>query len=301
MIDNEQLKTFLAISEQGSFERAATKLHISRSAVSQRIRALEETLGAVLLVRDKPVIPTASGEILLRHAKALRLLEASTLREINPRHAITAPLTFSIAVNADSLATWLAPLVWNLTSRKGVSLEIVSDDQDYTFRRLARGEVIGCVASEGRPANGFRAVALGDMGYRCVCTPDFARQHFAKGLSVHALLTAPALLYDRRDALHNNFLQQHFRLTIGNYLRHYVPSPGALLEAILHGGGYGLVPEMQVRKYLRAGALVDLAARSRFSQSLYWHHWDAQLPIVRDITRQVITCGREALIASLVA
>jgi hypothetical protein len=72
------------VAEEQSFERAALYLHITRGAVSQRIRGLEESLATVLLVRDKPVVPTACGEVLLRHVKALRLLEGGTLRELDP-------------------------------------------------------------------------------------------------------------------------------------------------------------------------------------------------------------------------
>ncbi|MEF7613895.1 LysR family transcriptional regulator [Aquincola sp. MAHUQ-54] len=52
MFDRQQLKTLATIVQEGSFERAAQRLHISRGAVSQRIKALEEAASAVLLVRE---------------------------------------------------------------------------------------------------------------------------------------------------------------------------------------------------------------------------------------------------------
>lgn len=82
MLDRELLETFATVAEQQSLERAAAVLHVTRGAVSQRIRSLEESLATVLLLRDKPVTPTAAGEVLLRHVKYLRLLEASSLREL---------------------------------------------------------------------------------------------------------------------------------------------------------------------------------------------------------------------------
>lgn len=106
MLDREQLETFATVVEQQSFERAACVLSITRGAVSQRIRALEESLSLVLLVRDRPVVPTPAGETLLRHVTALRILEGSVRQALAPTPAKGRPIPLAIAVNADSLATW---------------------------------------------------------------------------------------------------------------------------------------------------------------------------------------------------
>ena len=148
MLDRDQLETFATVAEAHSFERAATLLNITRGAVSQRIKALEESLTTVLLVREKPVAPTAAGEILLRHVKALRLLEGATLNELKPQAGPHVPVPLAIAVNADSLATWFTRALWELLLRRQVALEIVTDDQDHTSGRLARGEVRECIQGD---------------------------------------------------------------------------------------------------------------------------------------------------------
>ena len=209
MLDRDHLETFATVAEEQSFERAATQLNITRGAVSQRIRALEESLASVLLVREKPVVPTPAGEVLLRHVKALRLLEGSTLRELNPAPASSAPVPLAIAVNADSLATWFPAVLQQLLHERRVALEIVTDDQDHTSARLMRGEVVGCISTDAKAASGFVADALGSMEYRCYASPAFASKYLPSGLSLPAVLSAAAVLFNRKDSLHDEFLARH--------------------------------------------------------------------------------------------
>ena len=295
LLDREQLETFATVAEHGSFDRAAMALNVTRGAISQRIKALEESLAAVLLVREKPVRPTPRGEMLLRHVKALRVLEAAMLQEVLPIGSECAPVPVAIAVNADSLVGWFGPIVSRLTSQHRVALEIVSDDQDHTFTRLARGEVIGCVSTESNATQGFLAEPLGAMEYRCVAERTFAAQHFPNGLTLPAVLSAPAVLFDRKDALHDSFLCARFGFKIERYVRHYIPSPHGLLDAIAAGCGYGVAPTDQAQPLLDEGRLVELAPNIPTSVSLYWHHWESELPLAREITRIVLDQARQAL------
>jgi LysR family transcriptional regulator (chromosome initiation inhibitor) len=252
MLDRDQLETFATVAEAQSFERAATLLNITRGAVSQRIKALEESLTTVLLVREKPVVPTAAGEILLRHVKALRLLEGATLNELKPQVGPRLPVPLAIAVNADSLATWFPRALWDLLLRRQVALEIVTDDQDHTSGRLARGEVIGCISTDAKPAGGFLAECLGAMEYRCYATPAFAAEFFPNGLNVQAVLTAPAILFNRKDSLHDDFLKRQFGFAVDRYPRHYLPSPMALLDGSPPAWATGWCPACRLPPRLSA-------------------------------------------------
>ncbi|WP_051244686.1 HTH-type transcriptional regulator ArgP [Azohydromonas australica] len=299
MLDRDQLTTFAAVVEQQSFEKAATALSITRGAVSQRIKALEEALSSVLLVREKPVVPTAQGEVLWRHVQALRLLESDTLAKIKPEPQL-APVPLAIAVNADSLATWIPTVLWPLMRQHRIALEVITDDQDHTLRRLARGEVIGCISTEARPATGFIAEPLGAMEYRCFATRSFADEHFAKGFTLQAALRAPAVLFNRKDSLHDEFLQNVFGMKVENYTKHYLPAPGTLLDGIASGVGYGLVPTVQVQgRY--ATELVDLAPRHPVCVSLHWHHWTVEPPLSQVITALVVAEAAKTLTPALVS
>ncbi|MBN9206135.1 HTH-type transcriptional regulator ArgP [Methylibium petroleiphilum] len=297
MLDRDQLETFATVAEVQSFERAAALLNITRGAVSQRIKALEESLTTVLLMREKPITPTAAGEVLLRHVKALRLLEGATLGELKPQPGPRVPVPLAIAVNADSLATWFPRALWELLLRRQVALEIVTDDQDHTSGRLARGEVIGCIATDAKPATGFSAECLGAMEYRCYATPDFAAEYFPNGLNVQAVLTAPAILFNRKDSLHDDFLKRQFGFAVDRYPRHYLPSPMALLEGVAVGVGYGLVPSLQAAAAAERGELVDLASDAPVLVDLYWHHWELEPPLSREITDLVVNHAKTQLLA----
>ena len=88
-IDGQQLAAFAAVIELGSFDAAAARLHVTPSAISQRIKALEQRVGQVLVVREKPCSATAAGVPLLRLAAQTALLEAETLAE---RYARRGPV-----------------------------------------------------------------------------------------------------------------------------------------------------------------------------------------------------------------
>lgn len=294
MLDREQLETFATITEHGSFDRAARVLNVTRGAVSQRIKALEESLTTVLLVREKPVRPTARGEALLRHVKALRMLEGAVLREIVPQHE-HQPVAVAIAVNNDSLTTWFRPIVSALLAQRRVSLEIISDDQDHTLQRLARGEVVGCISAEPAPPQGFVADRLGCMEYRCVASPRFAAEHFPRGLQLQSVLRAPAVLFDRKDGLHDAFLQRIFGMRLERYVRNFIPAPASLVDAIALDGGYGLVPTQHADSLLARGELVDLAPNNPVRVALYWHHWGDEFSLAHDVARMVISEARASL------
>ena len=296
MLDRDQLETFATVAEQQSFERAAAVLNVTRGAVSQRIKALEESLATILLLRDKPVTPTQPGEVLLRHVQSLRLLEASAVRELSTSSDRAGPIPLSIAVNADSLATWFPTLLRELFAMRAVALEVVTDDQDHTSGRLLRGEVVGCISTDAKPASGFLAEPLGAMEYRCYATPGFVAEFLGDGLSVPNALRAPAILFNRKDALHDEFLQQRFGIRIDRYPRHYLPSPSALLEGIVMGAGYGLVPSLQATGLVKESVLQELAPSHPVHVNLYWHHWEMEPPIARAITELVVSHAAERLI-----
>lgn len=295
MFDRSQLEAFATVTEYGSFEQAANALHITRGAVSQRIKALEEALSTVLLVRERPALPTAAGEVVLRHVKALRLLEHDVYVNLKLRTSQDARTPIAIAVNSDSLATWFDRCAEALLQQLPVALEIDVDDQDHTRQLLTRGDVTGCISTECESSPGFSAVPLGSMMYRCVAAPAFAQHHFPRGLTLHDAKLAPAVLFNRKDALHDTFLKSMFGVELKQFPRHYFPLPSALLNAIRSGNGYGLVPAHQADELLASGQLVNLAPRNGLCIPLFWHHWQQEPPLARQVTGFVVEFARAAL------
>ena len=103
MLDLAQLAALAAVHRRGSFDLAAADLHVTPSAVSQRIKALEEVTGTLLIRRGQHCTATPTGLRLIRHHDEIALLE-TTLGADLP-NLTQGPATLRIAVNADSLAT----------------------------------------------------------------------------------------------------------------------------------------------------------------------------------------------------
>jgi len=291
MFDRQQLETFAVVVELRNFGAAARTLNVTRGAVSQRVIALEETLGTPLLVREGNV-PTPAGEALLRHIRALKLMEADTLGQLKP--GTSGRTRIAIAVNADSLATWFEPVACAI-ARNDCLLELIVDDQDFTLPVLTRGEAIGCVSTASRAPIGFVADAVGAMKYECVSTPSFSSAHFSQGLNLHDILGAPAVLFNRKDGIHAGFIERLLGFPISGYAAHYFPSPVALLTALRAGVGYGLVPSLQVQPLLDSGELIALAPKDNVFVNLYWHHWEKAPPNAQAISELVIRHAREVL------
>jgi LysR family transcriptional regulator, chromosome initiation inhibitor len=290
--DRQQLETLAAVIETRHFGRAAEMLNVTRGAVSQRVIALEEALGTALLVRDG-VTPTPAGQILLQHIQALKLLEADTLQQIKPDRKGRTKI--SIAVNADSLASWFEPVACAI-AKENFALELLVDDQDYTLSVLTRGEAMGCISTESIAPRGFVARPLGAMEYECVAIPDFFEAYFSQGLTLRKILTAPAVLFNRKDGLHAVFLERLLGFPVRGYATHFFPSPVALLTAIRAGVGYGLVPSIQAAPLLNSGDLICLAPNHEIAVNLYWHHWEKAPPNARNISELVMRRAREVLI-----
>ena len=290
--DRQQLEAFAAVAELRHFGHAASELNITRGAVSQRLKSLEEALGAPLVVRDGN-IPTPAGEALLRHIRVLKMLEADTMRYIKPLEGECPHI--AIAVNADSLATWFEPVAWEI-AKENVALELMVDDQDYTLPLLARGEAMGCVSTSNEPPTGFLAEPIGAMEYECVANVEFAGAFFPQGMGLHSVLAAPAVLYNRKDGLHAQFLERFLDFKVKNYATHFFPSPSALLAAIERGVGYGLVPCLQAQPSIDDGKLVRLAPNHTIAVDLYWHHWETAPSNAQAISDLVIGHARRALI-----
>lgn len=296
MLDRHQLEAFAAVVETLSFERAAEKLNVTRGAVSQRIKALEEALSASLLVRDKPLALTSIGEVLFKHVAALRLLEADTFGQIRPHGALGRGATpLAIGVDAHSIDTWFAGVARRLMERSTVELEVVVDDADPAFPVLTRGEVIGCISTVSRPARGCAVTPIGEMEYRCVASPEFMQRHFKNSFALHSATVAPAVLLGRRTALLDHYLEAVFGVSVGRYRKHFLPSPSSQLDAIVAGVGYGPVPEQTVRSRLASGELVDVLDDMPFPVALYWHHWRAAPPVCESIAAEIIACARDVL------
>jgi LysR family transcriptional regulator (chromosome initiation inhibitor) len=272
-IDPRRSAAFTAAVDTGSLELAAGQLGITPSAVSQRISALEQEFGTPLLVRSRPCRPTVPGMRLLQYLRRSLLLESEFLAGMGMD---AGPARVALAVNNDTLATWLLPALGPILDAEGLLVEFVLDNQGHTFALLEEGRVLACISGEARPMHGCTAVPLGLMRYRMVAASAFARRWFPDGLNREAAGHAPVVVFDRKDSLQSAFLLEHLGLPEGSYPCHYVPASDPYMEAIRRGFGYGMLPLEQCLPMLEAGTMVDLAPALPVDVPLYWHAWRIQ-------------------------
>jgi LysR family transcriptional regulator (chromosome initiation inhibitor) len=272
------VRTLLAAVDEGTFEAAAERLHVTPSAVSQRIKALEQHTGRVLLLRSKPVRLTASGEIVVRFGRQLARLEQDAGAELGLTGAV-GPMTLPIAVNADSLATWFLPALAETAQHLDVCFDLHRDDQDHTALLLRQGRVMAAVTSSPEPVQGCTVRPLGRMRYRACSTPAFAERHLAHGPLPDVLPAAPMVVFDRKDDIQDGFLRviAPGRPTSGQ-ARTYVPASESFVAAVVAGLGWGMLPDAQADPYRAAGVLVDLARERPVEVQLYWQQWKLDSP-----------------------
>ncbi|MEW6024065.1 MAG: LysR family transcriptional regulator ArgP [Pseudomonadota bacterium] len=292
-IDPRRSAAFIAAVDTGSLDAAALQLRITPSAVSQRITALEQDMGTPLLVRTRPCRPTAPGTRLLQFLRRQALMEAEFLAE---QDNDAGPVRVALAVNNDTLATWLLPVLAPILVEEGLLVEFVLDNQGHTFALLEQGQALACVSGEDQPMRGCTVTPLGMMRYRMVASPAFARRWFPDGINRDAARHAPVMVFDRKDNLQTAFLLQHFGLPDGAYPFHYVPASDPYVQAIRLGLGYGMLPQEQCGALLQTGELVDLTPALHVDVPLHWHAWRIQPPRIERMGAALVKAARAVLL-----
>ncbi|TQK86754.1 LysR family transcriptional regulator (chromosome initiation inhibitor) [Streptomyces puniciscabiei] len=286
----EQVRTLLAVVDEGTFDAAAAALHVTPSAVSQRVKALEQRTGRVLLQRTKPVRPTESGAVLVRYARQLARLERDARAELGLNGA-GEPTRVPVAVNADSLATWFLPA---LTRVAGLCYELHREDEDHTAALLREGLVMAAVTTAADPVPGCTVRPLGRMRYLPVAAPEFTAAHLGGRPLPEALAEAPAVLFDRKDDFQDAFVRRLGRGSAGRH-RHLVPTSEGFLDAVAAGLGWGMVPEVQAHPLLAGGRLVLLAPEEWMDVTLYWQQWRLDSPALAALAEAVTATAAESL------
>lgn len=297
MIDYPAARAVAMVVQTGSFERAAKALNVTPSAVSQRVKQLEERLGAVLVERGNPCTPTERGEWLCRHMEHVGMLEKELIEYLPGLVDPSEPaerVTLNIATNADSLGTWFLPAVSAFTQATDYLVDMVIDDEDHTAEWLRRGRVLAAVTSLGKPVQGCRVVPLGALRYHATASPEFVRRHFPSGVTPDALARAPGVTFNQKDRLQHEWIRRTFGRTVV-YPTHWLPSTRSFVEAALDGMGWGLNPDRLVRDHLVTGRLLELVPGAPHDVPLFWQVNRLAADRLGELTRNVVETARREL------
>ncbi|WP_077488077.1 LysR family transcriptional regulator ArgP [Sinomonas mesophila] len=296
-MDLEQLRALAAVVDHETFEAAAHELRLTPSAVSQRIKALERSVGSVLVRRLKPVVPTPAGERLLRSARQLLLIADEALLALRSEEVhdgagpgaaggVAERLRVPIVANADSIATWLPPAIREVALGGRIAVELLRDDEHATADLLRSGDAVGAVTADPRPVQGCRVRPLGTMVYRAKASAEFVERWFPGGATPEALAAAPVMQYDRKDS-HQLALLARVAPDAAPP-QHFIPDSVQYVEAVGAGLGWGMVPDQQDP----GGLLVELDPAWTEDLELYWQAWTLDSPGLAEVTDAVIRAAR---------
>lgn len=288
-----QLRAFTAVLEEGSFEAAGRKLYITTSAVSQRIKALEDRLGQVLVLRQPPCRPTPAGELLLRRVRPMQALEAEALADFLPeKNGPRRPI--AIAVNSDSLDTWFLQALATLSAEYGYLFDVRVDDQDHTLELIRNGSVLGAVTADPAPLQGCEVQALGIMRYQAIASPEFVTHHFGAGVDADALDQAPMIVFNRKDELQWRFIRQFTDTPVAPPI-HYLPTSTGFVKAAALGLGWCLAPESLINDALAKHELNVIAPGRWLDVPLYWQHAAIRSETLQNIGTALQQAARTSL------
>ncbi|MFF5986976.1 LysR family transcriptional regulator ArgP [Prauserella flavalba] len=290
-LDLAQLRALSAAVSEGTFDAAARTLHVTPSAVSQRVKALETAVGRVLLTRTKPVRPTPSGETLLRLARQIQAVTDDVARELGDEDVPSGPQVIPLAVNADSMATWFLPALATLGG--SLVFDLHRSDQDRTADLLRQGAVMAAVTASAEPVPGCVIERLGSMRYRPMASPAFARRWFPDGATPAELAHAPVVVFDRDDDLQHKYLRRRTRRRL-DPPRHFVPGSTDFYEAVRLGLGWGMLPDLQTAQ-AAGGEFTDLDPRGHIDVRLHWQQWRLRSVSLDAVTAAVRAAAATAL------
>ncbi|CDN91468.1 Chromosome replication initiation inhibitor protein [Agrobacterium tumefaciens] len=299
VLDYPSMRAVALVAQTGSFEKAAQVLCVTPSAVSQRIKQLEERLGVVLIVRGNPCVATEKGEWLCRHMDHVGMLESELFRQLPSlleAGEVPERVTLNIATNADSLGTWFLDAVSKFTGRFDYLVNVAVDDQDHTVEWLRGGRVLAAVTAHAKPVQGCRVLALGVLRYHATASPDFMARHFADGVTPASLARAPGLTFNQKDRLQASWVKKVLGEDIA-YPTHWLPSTDGFVKASLSGMGWGLNPVQLVGEHLKSGRLVEVVPGTPLDIPLYWQVNRLAAERLGGLTADVVETARRALLS----
>jgi LysR family transcriptional regulator, chromosome initiation inhibitor len=297
MLDYASLSAVAVIIREGSFEGAARALNVTPSAISQRVKQLEERVGGVLIVRGQPCTATEMGRLICRHVEQVGMLEHElhgALPRLAPLESQDERVTIRVAVNADSLGTWFIQAMSRFSETDRALLDVAIDDQEHTQEWLRTGDVLAAVTADPQPVQGCESIPIGKLKYCAVASPTFVQKYFADGVTAGALATAPSLRFNRKDQLQTRWVRAVCRRNV-DIPSHWMASTQAFTDASVAGIGWGMNPQAMVASHLRDGSLVELVPGRLLSVPLFWQHTRLQMPMLARLTKAVVAASRASL------
>ncbi len=284
-MDYKAIECLRQVVESQGFEKAGDVLGLTQSAVSQKIKRLEQSYNSVLLIREKPLRLTDLGKKLNMHFIKVQLMEQALVKEAYGEQGLQC---LPIAINNDSLATWFIDVITGFAQGRHIRLQCKVADQSLTRELLKKGEVVAAISDVGASVTGGQSVYLGAMDYILVASPEFIQRYLHEGFVETDILNVPTLMFDENDQLWANYQKQVLLLQSRVKYCHWLPSSQGFVQMLLSHSVCALVPRIQVEQELSEGHLIELFPDKVLKVPLYWHWSGLDSSLLNELTEAVV-------------
>jgi DNA-binding transcriptional LysR family regulator len=261
-MDVRQLEMFRAVAEEGSFTRAAERLHVSQSAVSRQVQLLEDELGGRLLHRGKRALPTPPGELLLRLAQRVQRDMQEVVGQISDTQELRRG-TLTLAGGMTVCMQILPPLLKKYRRQfPGVELRVVSVSSETTLRLLRSHDVDLALLTLPVSGPDLEVVPVLREDMVAVMAPGhpLARQ---RTVEPQTLARFPLILYERGS--NSRRLQDGVFAEVGTGLKVAMETENVeIIKAMVAAGlGITLIPYAAIARDVRARRFAFARLRGR--------------------------------------
>lgn len=274
MLELTQMQTLVAVSEAGSFSRAAEQLNVTQSAISQSIKNLENKIGVTLFKRaGKRVFLTAEGEKLFEISSEYILKVSRALDDIkDSKTEMVGKLRIGTLTGVGK--SWLSRKVVDFSKKyPDLNIELYLGFPEQLLKDFENYKLDAIVVPEYAAPQIGEKVLIGNELLTLVF-PDSEEFNITESINLDELLEYPLILFEENDSLFSKWCFKIFkkRITSQNK-RLIINSHGNMLEAVSKGIGMAVLPTHVINRSPYIGSVKTLGEKfTQLNQKFYFVH-----------------------------
>lgn len=228
-LNSAQLVAFYTIARTMNFTKAAEKLHVTQSALSQRIARLEDELGTTLFIRDRTSIRlTESGELVLRYCQLIRTAESELLAKLKSTNEDLAGVLRIGGYSSINRSLVIPALKKIMGQNPRLSLQLLTKEMSELSRLLATAEADYILTNEKSLSQNIENLFLGYEEYVLV--------KLKRGAELEIYLD-----HDENDQTTRNYFSQN-NLNFRPKSIRYLDDVYGLIDGVKSGYGKAILP-----------------------------------------------------------
>jgi len=269
-----QLHAFMAIVRYQTVHNAARHLHLTQTAVTQRIRVLERNLNTTLFIRTKRgMILTPEGEALQRYCQSAQALEGEALSMIK-KAAIDQTVELCICGPTSIMQSRIVSMCFPVMKKfPNLLMQFNISDTEDRHQQLRTGQCQFAVLQEEHVSLVMRHKLLVPEKYVLVCSKQWQDQ------PLEAIIKNQHIVdYNANDQMSFNYLKHYKLFEFAKHERYFANRPEILAALIEAGFGYGVLTEEFSQPYVEKGSLIVLNENKIYENKMVLAWYDRPTP-----------------------